>query len=403
MRLEEIKYSLQNIWHRKLRSSLTIISILIGIMAIFAIVSFGLGIRSYMDQVASEAGTDKLFLTAKSAGAPGTDDTFSITKEEYEFVAKINGIKEILPLYFKPAQISFEEQNKYTFLIALDPTNIEFLKQSFQVKLYKGRDLKKGDTNKAVVGYNYQFSNKIFKKGIKLGDKIEINSEKFEVVGIFGEVGNPQDDSQVYVTPDAFELLYPASKDKYSYVIMQAAPGEDPEKLADKITEKLRKHKGQEEGKEDFYVQTMTDALATFGTIINVLNGILALIALISLIVASVNIMNTMYTAVLERIKEIGVMKAVGAKNSDIFTIFVMESALLGIIGGTLGVALGYLVAKTGGQIAASAGYALLKPVFPWYLIFGCIMFATIVGTLAGMLPAIQASKQKPVDSLRYE
>ena len=150
-------------------------------------------------------------------------------------------------------------------------------------------------------------------------------------------------------------------------------------------------------------MQTFEDALATFGVVINVINGVLFLIALISLIVASVNIMNTMYTAVLERTKEIGVMKAIGATNEEILLIFVFESGFLGFLGGLIGVIIGYAISVTGGDIAAASGYALLKPIFPWYLIMGCLLFATLVGTGAGLLPARQASRQRPVDALRYE
>ena len=115
--------------------------------------------------------------------------------------------------------------------------------------------------------------------------------------------------------------------------------------------------------------------METFGMIINILNGILVLIALISLVVAAVNIMNTMYTAVLERTKEIGVMKAIGAQNNEILSIFVFESGFLGFLGGVAGVILGFLISFTGGKIAAGAGFAMLKPVFPWYLILSCLLF----------------------------
>ena len=127
------------------------------------------------------------------------------------------------------------------------------------------------------------------------------------------------------------------------------------------------------------------------------------LIALISLVVASVNIMNTMYTAVIERTKEIGVMKAIGARNSDILYIFIFESGFLGAVGGVLGVGLGYLVASAGGNIAAATGYSSIYPIFPWYLTAGCILFAFFVGAIAGIMPAVQASKLRPVDALRYE
>jgi len=133
------------------------------------------------------------------------------------------------------------------------------------------------------------------------------------------------------------------------------------------------------------------------------LNGILILIAFISLIIATVNIMNTMYTAVLERTKEIGIMKSIGAKNSSIMNIFLFESGVLGFLGGLVGVIFGYVAASIGGRVAAEGGFAALQPIFPWYLILGCLLFATFVGVIAGYFPAKRASELRPVESLRYE
>jgi len=110
-----------------------------------------------------------------------------------------------------------------------------------------------------------------------------------------------------------------------------------------------------------------------------------------------------MYTAVLERTQEIGIMKAVGAQNSSILFIFVFESGLLGIIGSTVGMGLGYLIAEAGGALAKGAGYALLQPAYPYWLIIGVLLFGFLMGVFSGLAPAVQASKQKPVDALRYE
>jgi putative ABC transport system permease protein len=403
MNAEDFRYALQNLMHRKLRSWLTVLSILIGIMAIFAIISFGLGIRSYMNTLASEAGTNKLYIQSAGMGAPGTDTTFSLSQEDIDFIGKINGVSEIAGMYAKAVQIDSGKEKKYAYLIGMDMDKAGFILEALGTDIISGRQLRTGDDNKVALGYNYQFDNKFFKKHVSVGDKVEINEVKFDVIGFYEEVGNPSDDSQIYMTSAAFESIYPEDKDKFGYVMASAATGVDVEKLADTIKEKLRKHKGQEEGKETFYVMTFADALQTFGTIINILNGILILIALISLVVASVNIMNTMYTAVLERTREIGVMKAIGARNWDILSMFIFESGLLGAVGGVIGVILGYIAARIGGAIAAGAGYALLKPVFPWYLTLGCILFAFFVGAISGVLPAINASRQKPVDALRYE
>ncbi|HJN56902.1 MAG: ABC transporter permease [Candidatus Woesearchaeota archaeon] len=403
MKTDEIKYSLQNLVHRKTRSLLTMLSILIGVMAIFALISFGLGIRNYMDTIAEEAGADKLFIQARSVGVPGTDANFFVSADDINFVSKINGVDEISGMYIRAGEVKFKKEKKFVFIAGTDIDKKEFVEKAFTVGVEKGRQLKKNELGKVVLGYNYQFEDKIFSKAIKLGNKIEINGNSYEVVGFYGLIGNPQDDSNAYLNYRSMELLFEDIKDEFGWAMIGADKNTDPEVLAEKIEEKLRKFKDQEEGKEDFFVQTFADVLATFGTIINVLNGILILIALISIIVASVNIMNTMYTAVLERTKEIGIMKAIGAKNSDILFIFIFESGLLGMVGGIIGVILGYLISSAGGQIAAASGFAMLQPVFPLYLIIGSILFAFLVGAASGIMPSIKASKLNPVDALRYE
>jgi putative ABC transport system permease protein len=403
MKLGEIKYSLTNLVHRKMRSFLSVLSILIGITAIFALVSFGLGMRDYMETIAAEAGTDKLYIQHKGPGGLGLDENFFFTKDEINFVGKIKGVDEILGMYVATPEIEFKKQKKYAFLVGIDPGKIEFVDETFTVTVEKGRHLKKGDIRKVVLGYLYQFDDKMFKRGVDLGDKVYLNREQFEVIGFYEEVGNPQDDSNIYISEAAYEVMFPEKKEKYGYVMMSSDKGVNPNELADKIEEKLRKYRGQEEGKEDFFVMTFADAFEIFANIMNVINGILVLIALVSLVVAAVNIMNTMYTAVLERTREIGVMKAVGAKNSNIMLIFVIESGLLGTVGGIIGIAFGYVIAKIGGYAVALTGYGFLQPVFPWYLVAGCILFAFGVGALAGLLPARQASRLQPVDALRYE
>ncbi|MBI2658702.1 ABC transporter permease [Candidatus Woesearchaeota archaeon] len=403
MRIDEIRYSIQHIRKRKLRSLLTILSILIGIAAVFALLSFGIGIQNYVNTLADESGRDKLFIQAKGIGAPGTDDNFFLSKDDVNFVGKIKGVDEIVGMYFAAGEIESDDVKKFYFVSGVDTNNVDFVEETFAISILKGRGLKEGDLNKAVLGYNYQFDDKVFGKGIKLGDKIRINSDPFEVIGFYDEIGNPQDDANAYITKESFEQLYPDKKDKFGFIMLSSQNGIVPKELAERIEEKLRKFKDQDKGKEDFFVQTFEDALATFTTIINVINAVLVLIALVSLVVAFVNIMNTMYTAIIERTKEIGVMKAVGARNSDILLIFVFESGFLGLLGGLLGVIFGYIVASIGGGIAAANGFALLKPEFPIVLIIGCLFFSFLVGTAAGYLPARRASRLKPVDALRYE
>ena len=403
MSLDLVKYALLNIKRRKLRSGLTILSILIGITAIYALVSFGVGLQNYVNIIAEEAGIDKLFIQSRGIGAPGTDENFFLTKGDVDFVEKVNGIEEITGIYTKTAEVKKNGQTKFVFGMGVDPEKTDLVDESFTVKIEIGRQIKKSDFDKAVLGHNYHEDNRVFKKSVVLGEKIDINGRKFEVVGFYEKVGNPQDDSNIYFTYETFESLFPDNEDKFGFVMIKANRNIDPSVLADSITKRLRKHKGQEEGKEDFFVQTFEDALQTFNNIILALNGVLFLIALISVVVAGVNTMNTMYTAVLERTKETGVMKAVGARNSSILFIYVIESGFVGAVGGIIGIFFGFLISSAGGLIAAQAGFSFLKPAFPIWLSLGCVLFAFIVGAVSGVMPAIRASKLKPVDALRYE
>ena len=153
-----------------------------------------------------------------------------------------------------------------------------------------------------------------------------------------------------------------------------------------------------------FSVSTSEQLLETFGDILSVVQAVLVGIATISLLVGGIGIMNTMYTAVIERTKEIGTMKAVGARNSDILFIFLFESGLLGLVGGAIGIGIGIGLGKTAEYIASvSLGTDLLKAVFPWYLILGALTFSFLVGCISGVAPAYQASRLKPADALRYE
>ncbi len=401
--IEEIKYTLQALWHRKMRSFLTVISILIGVMAIFAIVSFGLGIMDYMNVLAEQAGTDKIFIQASSGGMPGIDTIFSFSQQDVDYIDKIKGVEKSIGMYMNPIEVEYHDEKKYAFIAGMDTKELDFLMESFNINIIKGRQIDDGDVNKVTVGYNYQIKDKIFSRPVKTGDKIFINGNQVKVVGVYSEVGNAQDDSNVYVTFSTYEQLFPEQADEFGFIYSQVEKGKKPDDIAEKIEDKLRKRFDQEEGKELFTVQTFEDALETFGNIINILSGMLALIALISMIVASVNITNTMYTAVVERTKEIGIMKAVGATKESIMFIFVFESGFLGLIGGVFGVLLGYGVASIGGYAAAVSGYSAIYPIFPWYLISGCLLFATLVGAASGYLPAKQAAALNPVDALRYE
>jgi putative ABC transport system permease protein len=190
--------------------------------------------------------------------------------------------------------------------------------------------------------------------------------------------------------------------DSFDIIPAKVGAGEDVAMVTERVKKELRKHRDVEEGKEDFNVETPESLLATLNTILMIVQGVLVGIAAISLFVGGIGIMNTMYTAVLERTKEIGVMKAIGARNRGILSIFIIESGMLGLVGGIIGVSLGFGISKSVELIAFQIyGSFLIKADFNIWLLIGMLSFGFIVGTLSGALPAKQAAALKPVDALR--
>jgi putative ABC transport system permease protein len=396
--LESIKYSLKNLWMRRSRSFLTLVSIFIGITTIFIFVSFGWGLYDYINEMASSGSADKITVQGKGVGAPGTS-TVKITDDDLDVIEKTKGIYEVTGIYFKAAEITQKTTKKYTYLIGMDPES-EMMSELINVDIIQGRNLKKGDTNKVVVGYNYLLENKIMPKSYKVGDKIEINKNKYEIIGFYGPIGNPQDDSQIYITDKFFKEVYPDKT--YDWVLGRADINSMAETV-ERVKKELRKSRNQEEGKEDFDVASFQDQIRAFTSALNIVIGFVILIALISVVVSAVNTTNTMVTSVLERVKEIGIIKSIGAKNSEIFNIFLFESSFLGFLAGIIGVFLGWIITSAGGAILKNLGWGFLSPHISWVIFAAGILFATVVGSVSGVAPAINASKLRPVDALRYE
>jgi putative ABC transport system permease protein len=395
------KLAFRTFMNQKKRTALTLIGIFIGISAVVALMSLGLGLKYEMDRQFSLMGTDKIFVQ------PGTSIGFSastvtLTQDDVDAVRSIGEVDWISPMVYKIAQVEFGGEIKYGMVIGIDDTDTEYstLMESFGVEYVGGRGVER--EREMNIPFRY-YTADFFEKTVDIGDKVKIEDKKFSAVGKVSEIGNPQDDSQLYISLEDAQDIFGMDKDELGYFFVKVKSGTEPSKVAEKIKKKLRKTRDVEEDEEDFIVQTTEDVIGTFGTVLLIVTIVLAGIAGISLLVGGVNIANTMYTAVMERTNEIGIMKAIGARNNDIFMIFLIESGILGALGGILGIAAGIGMSKLVTVGAAAGGWSLIKAAFPYWLIIGAFLFSFIVGALAGTLPAKQASKMKPVDALRYE
>ncbi len=395
------KLALKNLRKRKLRSWLTITGIVISISVLFVLISLSLGLREAINEQFKILGTDKLFITPKGSAGVGVG-AVELTMADVDAIEKVSGVKSISYVTLGNAQVEFNHQKKYFLVIGIPLDKMDLYINSANLEMNEGEYLQEGDKKKIMLGYDYKY-NFVFEKQIVSGDKIIINGEEFRVEGILGAIGNPSDDKNVYMSMEDFKELF-NSGDRVDQIIVQVDDENKMKEISERVDKKLMQFRNVEEKTKDFDISTPEELLKNFDMILNIITAFLVGIASISLFVGGVGIANTMYTSVLERTKEIGTMKAVGAKNKDILFIFLFESGLLGLIGGVIGIILGFVISKTIEFIAVNQLHTtLLKVVFPPYLIVGSLAFAFLIGAISGGIPAFKASKLKPVDALRYE
>ena len=392
-----------NLKRRKLRSWLTMIGIFIGIAAVVALISLGQGLQDYIGEEFEKLGSDKIIIQPKGMGPPGTaGPSLILTGDDLHTIENVRGVKWAIGFLVKQGQARYKGEAGIGFAIGTNPEDTELLDEIQSYNILEGRNIKEGDKFKVVVGNNHVYGD-IWKKDMQVGSTIEIEGYDFKVIGILEKIGNPIDDSSLYMTKDILREILNV-EDEESQIMAKTAPGFDPKTVADTIERKLRQSRNEKEDQETFSVQTSDQMLETFQGIFGVVQAVLVGIAAISLLVGGIGIMNTMYTAVIERTKEIGTMKAVGARNRDIRYIFLFESGLLGLVGGAIGILIGVGLGKGTEYIATIAlGTPLLRASFPLYLIGGALAFSFLIGSLSGILPAMQAAKLKPADALRYE
>ena len=394
----------ENLKTRKLRTWLTMIGIFIGIAAIVSLISLGQGMKDAITSQFQSFGSDRLTVQAKGIqfGPPGSNVVVPLTKDDIKVIEKVNGVDSVSGRLIQTAVATFEKKNKVTWFVDApsDSKQRALFNDILKPKTSSGRFLLTSDKYKVVVGNDYSTS-PLLGKEVIAGDKIEVNGQQFEIVGILEKKGNPQFDLAIYMNEEVLRDVT-NTPDKVSMITVRINKGEDLNRMADTITRALRRARNEADGKETFQIQTPEQTLSAVNTILTIVQAVLIGIASISLLVGGIGIMNTMYTSVLERTKEIGIMKAIGAKNSDVLLIFLIESGFLGLLGGIIGLTLGILISKSVEIIATNVlGTGLLKASISIYLLAGALLFSFLIGSISGVLPAIQASKMTPVKALR--
>jgi len=405
MFLDYLNLIKRSILNRKLRSFLTILGIVIGATVIVSIISVGQGMNDAINQLVSSVGSDRIFVSPGGISLGPTGSSLTNTKfsnKDVEVISKAEGVKYAVPLITKSAKVNFEGQNKYAniFGTPVDSKSLDIFKNIEFYKVSQGRTITSQDKFKANIGSN--LANNFFKKKINIGDTLEINGKKVEVVGIIKNSGSPIHNNLIRMPIDsAREILN--EPELISMVLVKVKSGYDPAKVAENIKKDLRKYRNVEKGKEDFTVQITKNLIEGFKSVLLAAQIVLIGVAIISILVGGIGITNTMFTSVSERTKEIGIMKAVGATNLQIITIFLLEAGILGTIGGSIGVIIGSIIAELVEIFAAAKGITLLKTSVSLELILVTLILSFLSGIIAGLIPAIKASKLNPVEAIRHE
>ena len=403
MIIEYFKIAINSIKQKGLRSWLTLIGIFIGIAAVVSLISIGQGLQTVVEEEFISLGANRIII--QPAGSLfGVGGGAILTTDDADVVERVSGVDIASYTKFEVARMEWADELEIGFVMSIPKGARGELIQDLMRsnKLEAGSVLRENERGRAIIGYDYGFSSR-YSTTLTPGRKILVNGVEFEVAGIKISEGNREDNVQVFLNEEDFKELF-NTEDEINLIVAEVLPGRIPADIVPDIEEALRRHRDVKLGQEDFQVETFEEVLESFLVLLNVVNVIIIGIASISLFVGAVGITNTMFTAVIERTKEIGIMKAIGAKISDIQNMFIIESGMLGLIGGALGVIIGVSISKIIEKIAADAlGTDLLVPIFPAWLIIGSLLFAFVLGSISGYLPARRAAKMNPVDALATE
>ncbi len=394
--IEEIYFSIKNIKETKTRSFLTVMGIVIGVAIVVSMVSIGEGMRASVSEQLNAIGSDKIMVVPSGMmslqGPPS--ESLPFTDSQIRAVKAIPQVKDIVQIFYRPTTAKFRNEVESMWVSGIKRGGMNQFRKYYNIK--EGRFFSENSFDEIDIGY--RVADKIFDNKVHVGDTLKIKGKNFRVVGIFGEIGNTEDDSSVYMSLNSVRDLFNAGNEITMFWVVANNKGV-VKPLALKIEKVLKKIRGG----NDFNVLTKEQLAKRIDTMIGIITFVIGGIASISLVVGSVIIMNTMLTSVLERTREIGVMKAIGADDSMVLKIFVAEAGILGIVGGVIGIVVGAIISAFIQYVGTMYIGSSFQTLVTTKLIISALGFSLFIGVISGIYPAYRAAKLNPAEALRYE
>ena len=387
------KLSLSHVRKSKVRSWLTIVGIVIGVAAIVAIISIGAGMQASVQKSLGSLGGDLITVYAAS----------NLTDKDVNTIKQVPGILYVSGEVSGMSDIILGNEKAYVPINGIDTT---VWRSTIITDLESGRYLQPGDSNSVVIGY--RLAHDRFLQPITQNRPITIGGKTFKVVGIFARSsGFGGTDNSVYMPADSARNVIndPKERNQFSSITVKIADQNLADKVTADIDQKLMMSRHVNPRTKDFTVIPFASIQEQLSSITLAITMFLGSIAAVSLLVGAVGIANTMFMSVMERTRQIGLLKALGATDNEVMKLFLIESGLFGVVGGVIGITVGILISvlisAIGSQMIGQ-GEAMTTVIPPSLIIFA-LAFSIITGVLSGVMPARNAAKMNPVDALRIE
>ncbi len=393
-----VRLAFNGVTARKIRSGLTMLGIIIGAAAFVALVTLGSTVEGIIEAELEALDTDQVRIvpgiTEPIPGDPNAippqDDDLRFTAQQEQAVRGTVGVVAVHAQIDGRAAVTFRGETVRLGLHGVDPANWVRVQDP---DIAEGRVLQENEGRSVVIGKDVT---QLFDFPIGLNQQIDINGQRYRVVGILDSSSE-----QLYVTRDqAWELLGESGEPRSQMVVLRSTSIDD-EVLREALTQSLLRARGLNPEDQDFTIITPEDVQESLASVTGTIQAFLGSIAAISLLVGGIGIANTMFMTVMERAKQIGILKAVGMTRREVVELFLLESALLGFLGGLIGSLLGSLGALFLSPPAGpAAGERVIAEPDP-FIIAGMTLLSVLIGSLAGVLPAIRAASVPAMESLQ--